>query len=141
MAFTGNYICDSYLSGLLEGSFDFGTGTSDVFKIALYTNLASLNNETAVYTSDGEVSGSGYSAGGAVLTPTVGTGDTAYVSFADVSWAAAITARGALIYKDGGAAVCVLDFGSDKTSTTTFTVSFPTASSDSAIIRLYANGD
>ena len=134
MAFTGNYTCNSFKSGLIDGDFDFAT---DTFKIALYTNSASLNAETAAYTATGEVSGSGYTAGGNTLTVSKGiTGGTAFITFADTSWSAALTARGALIYKDGGAAVCVLDFGSDKTSTTTFTVDFPVASSTDALIRL-----
>ena len=134
MAFTGNYTCNSFKSGLINGDFDFDT---DTFKIALYTNTATLNADTAAYTSTGEVSASGYTAGGVALTVSKGiTGGTAYVSFTDVTISAAFTARGALIYKDGGAAVCVLDFGSDKTSTTTFTVDFPVASATDALIRL-----
>jgi hypothetical protein len=134
MAFTGNYTCNSFKSGLIGGDFDFDT---DTFKIALYTNDATLNADTSAYSSSNEVSASGYTAGGNTLTVSKGiTGGTAYVSFTDTSWSAAITARGALIYKDGGAAVCVLDFGSDKTSTTTFTVDFPVASATDALIRL-----
>ena len=134
MAFTGNYTCNSFKSGLIGGDFDFDT---DTFKIALYTNDATLNADTSAYSSNNEVSASGYTAGGNTLTVITGTtGGVAYVSFLDSSWSAAITARGALIYKDGGAAVCVLDFGSDKTSTTTFTVDFPVASSTDALIRL-----
>lgn len=134
MAFTGNYTCNSFKSGLINGDFDFDT---DTIKMALYTNNATLNADTAAYTSTGEVSASGYTAGGVTITATKGiTGGTAYISFADATVSAAITARGALIYKDGGAAVCVLDFGSDKTSTTTFTVDFPTASATDALIRL-----
>ena len=134
MAFTGNYTCNSFKSGLIDGDFDFDT---DTFKIALYTNDATLNADTSAYSSSNEVSASGYTAGGEDLTVSKGiSGGVAYVTFTDVSWSAAITARGALIYKDGGAAVCVLDFGSDKTSTTTFTVDFPTASATDALIRL-----
>ena len=134
MAFTGNYTCNSFKSGLIDGDFDFAT---DTFKIALYTNNATLNADTAAYISTGEVSASGYTAGGVALTVSKGiTGGTAYISFTDVTISAAFTARGALIYKDGGAAVCVLDFGSDKTSTTTFTVDFPVASATDALIRL-----
>ena len=134
MAFTGNYTCNSFKSGLIDGDFDFAI---DTFKIALYTNNATLNADTAAYTATGEVSASGYTAGGVALTVEKGiTGGTAYISFEDVTVSAAFTARGALIYKDGGAAVCVLDFGSDKTSTATFTVTFPTASSTDALIRL-----
>jgi len=134
MAFTGNYTCNSFKSGLINGDFDFDT---DTFKVALYTNNATLNADTAAYTSTSEVSASGYTAGGNTLTVSKGiTNGVAFVSFTDTSWSAAFTARGALIYKDGGAAVCVLDFGSDKTSTATFTVDFPTASSTDALIRL-----
>jgi hypothetical protein len=137
MAFTGNFTCNVFKSGLIAGDFDFALGTTDVFKIALYTNAATLNQNTTAYTTTGEVVASGYTAGGNVLTPTVGGPDgTAFVSFANTSWSGVITARGALIYKDGGAAICVLDFGADRTSATTFQVQFPPASADSAIIRL-----
>jgi hypothetical protein len=138
MAFTGNYTCNSFKSGLLSGDFDFDT-PGDTIKMALYTNAATLDADTAAYTTTGEVSAidSGYTAGGVTLTVEKGiANNTAYISFADVTISAAITARGALIYKDGGAAICVLDFGSDKTSTATFTVTFPTASSADALIRL-----
>ena len=134
MAFTGNATCDTFKTALFNGDVDF---SADIFKIALYTNSASLNGNTPAYTTDGEVVASGYTAGGEVLTPTVASlGGVSYVTFADVSWSSALTARGALIYKDGGTAVCVLDFGADKTSTTVFQVQFPPATSTSAIIRL-----
>lgn len=139
MAFTGNYTCNVFKTGLLNGSFDFTSGS---FYIALYTNNATLNENTTEYTSVGEASGGNYAAPGQLLvvsqTPTLGSsGDTAFVSFANASWTGAITARGALIYKAGAnGAICVLDFGSDKTSTNTFTVQFPTASNTSAILRL-----
>lgn len=135
MAFTGNFTCNSFKNGLLEGAFNFDSGT---FRIALYTNTATLDENTTAYTTVGEVVASGYTAGGEVLTPTQGiTGGTSFVSFAPVSWSGAFTARGALIYKAGSnGAVCVLDFGANKTSTTTFTVTFPTASSTDALIRL-----
>ena len=147
MSFTGNYLCNTFKTGLPAGSFNFNTGTTDVYKIALYTNTATLDADTTGYTATGEVADAGYTAGGATLTisqvPTIGTqtGESAaaYWSFSNVSWSGAITARGALIYKYNGTtnpAVCVLDFGSTKTSTTTFTVEFPTASSNSAILRL-----
>lgn len=143
MSFTGNYTCNSFKTGLMNGTFDF---TTDTFKIALYTNTATLNADTAAYTSTGESSGGNYAAGGLALTvtqvPTIGnqTGQNAvaYISFANASWTGAITARGALIYKNGGGnpAVCVLDFGSTKTSANTFVVQFPTTGSTSSIIRL-----
>jgi hypothetical protein len=144
MAFNGNWATNTFLVGLLDGTFDFGTGTSQVFKIALYTNTATLNASTTAYTSTGEVVASGYTAGGQVLAisqvPTVGnSGNTAYLSFTNAVWSGAITARGALIYLANGTtnpSVCVLDFGSDKTSTSTFTVQFPAVTNTSAIIRL-----
>lgn len=141
MAFTGNYTCDVFRTGLLNGTFNFTSGT---FKIALYTNAATLDATTTAYTATGEVVDAGYTAGGEVLTitqtPTTGNppNTTAYISFGNASWTGAITARGALIYQSGGGdpAVCVLDFGSNKTSTTTFTVQFPAATNTSAIIRI-----
>jgi len=139
MAFTGNITTNAFILGLPSGSYNFATGTSDVYKIALYTNAATLIATTAVYTSVGEVVTTGYTATGSVLTVStvpIVTNDVAYWSFTNVSWSGAITARGALIYKVSGGTVCVLDFGSDKTSTTTFTVQFPTADSTSAIIRI-----
>jgi len=142
MAFTGNYVCNSFLSGALDGDFNFGPGTADVYRIALYTNAATLNAETAAYTTEGEVVASGYPAGGPVITPTKGiggtstSGGTAFVSFSNVSLSASFTARGALIYKDGGSAICVLDFGSDKTSTVNFQVTFPVANATDALIRI-----
>jgi hypothetical protein len=142
LSFTGNYVCNSFLSGSLDGDFDFGPGTADVYRIALYTNTATLNAETAAYTTTGEVSASGYTAGGPIIIPTKGiggtstSGGTAFVSFANVTVSAALTARGALIYKVGGGAICVLDFGSDKTSTTSFTVTFPASNASDALIRI-----
>jgi hypothetical protein len=140
MAFTGNYACNAFKTGMMNGTFNFTSGS---FKIALYTNNATLDATTAAYTSTGEVVASGYTAGGQLLTvsqvPTTGTsGTTAYISFANPSWLGAITARGALIYSTttGNPAVCVLDFGADKTSSTTFTVQFPAVSNTSAIIRI-----
>ena len=134
----------SFKVGLLNGTFNFGTGTPQVFKIALYTASATLSSTTTAYTTSNEVVGTGYTAGGNTLTvsqiPT-STGTTAFLDFADSTWAAAtITARGALIYLANGTtnpAVCVLDFGSDKTSTNgNFTVIFPAADASNAIIRI-----
>ena len=139
MAFQGNWACNAFKTGLMNGTFNFTSGS---FKMALYTNEATLNASTSAYTSTGEVVASGYTAGGLALTiaqaPTVGSsGNTAYISFNDAVWTSALTARGALIYIAGAdGAVCVLDFGADKTSTTTFTVQFPAVSNTSAIIRV-----
>jgi hypothetical protein len=139
MAFTGNYTTNAFILGLPSGSYNFATGTSDVYKIALYTNAATLDADTAVYTVTGEVTDTGYTAAGETLvvsTVPVVTSNVSYWSFDNVSWSGVITARGALIYKVSGGTVCVLDFGSDKTSTTTFTVQFPSPDNTSAIIRI-----
>ena len=137
MAFTGNWTCNTFKTGLMNGAFDFTSGT---FYMALYTNAATLDASTTAYTTTGEVVASGYSAQALTIvqTPTVGSsGSVAYISFSNAVWSAALTARGALIYKAGAnGAVCVLDFGADKTSTTTFTVQFPAATNTSAIIRI-----
>ena len=146
MAFTGNYATNTFKTGLLDGTFNFNTGTTQVYKIALYTNAATLDATTTAYTTTGETSGGNYSAGGQDLTvsqiPTIGnqTGiATVSLSFDNAAWTGSITARGALIYLANGTtnpAVCVLDFGNDKTSSSTFTVQFPAVTNTSAIIRL-----
>jgi len=139
MAFTGNYSCNTLRSGLASGSFDFST---DVFYLALYTNAATLDQTTTAYTATGEATGGNYAATGLVVTATVGTelassGSIVFVNFSSPAWTGVITARGALIYKAGAnGAVCVLDFGNDKTSTNTFTVTMPANTSTSALIRL-----
>jgi hypothetical protein len=146
MAFTGNFACDVFKVGMLDGIYNFSSTTTQIFKLALYTNAATLNQDTTAYTTTGETSGAGYTAGGNVLSilvnPTTGgSGDIAYLSFADSVWSSStITARGALVYLANGTtnpAVCVLDFGSDKSTTGgTFTVQFPSATNTSAIIRI-----
>ena len=134
----------SFKVGILDGEFDFGTGTSQVFKIALFTSAANLSAATTAYSTSNEVVGTGYSAGGNTLTvsqvPT-STGTTAFLDFADTTWTTAtITARGALIYLFNGTtnpAVAVLDFGGDKTSTAgNFTIQFPAADATNAILRI-----
>ena len=142
MAFTGNYTCNSFKQQLFEGDFDFSSGTTQTFKIALYTNNATLDQTTTTYTgTTGEVVATGYTAGGEVITPSLAIDSStgiAYIDFSDASWSGAFTARGALIYRvtTGNPAICVLDFGSDKTSTTTFVVEFPPNTSTGALIRL-----
>jgi len=131
---------DAFATGLMNGVYNF---TTDSFKIALYTGSASLGPDTAVYTAGltSEVVATGYTAGGIALpvsvTPT-SANNTTFISFSNVTWNAALTASAALIYKSGGInpTVCVLDFGGSKTSTTTFTIQFPTANSSVAIIRM-----
>jgi hypothetical protein len=129
--------------GLASGQFNFST---DTFKMALYTGGASIGPTTSAYTTTNEITGTGYVAGGNVLTvlvqPTTGAdpnNTVAYLSFSNITWnPAAFTCRGALIYKVGGGnpTVCVLDFGSDKTATTSFEVQFPAANNTNAIIRI-----
>ncbi len=133
--------CTVFKTNLLKGDEDFNTGTAYTYKIALYDANADLGASTTAYTTTNEVTGTNYTAGGNTLTPVVPTssGTTAYVSFANTSWSSAsFTCRGALIYNSTtGAAVCVLNFGSDKTCTNqTFTVTFPTADANSAVLRI-----
>jgi hypothetical protein len=134
----------SFKVGILSADFDFDTGTTQVFKIALFTSSATLSAATTAYSTSNEVSGTGYSAGGNVLTisqvPT-STGTTAFLDFADTTWSTStITARGALIYLANGTtnpAIAVLDFGGDKTSTAgNFTIQFPAADATNAILRI-----
>ena len=127
----------SFKAELYQGIHDL---TTDVIKIALYTANANLNEDTTVYSSTNEVANTGtYVAGGAQLTPiTIGTsGYTAYVGFPNISWTGAITARCALIYNEtqGNKSVAVLDFGSDKTSVGTFTITMPANTATAALIR------
>jgi hypothetical protein len=142
MAFTGNYTCNSFKQQLFEGDFDFSSSTTQTFKIALYTNDVTLDQTTTAYTTTGEVVATGYTAGGELITPSLAIDSSngiTYVDFTNASWTGAFTARGALIYRDDSVvkhAICVLDFGSDKTSTTTFVVEFPPNTSTGALIRL-----
>jgi len=144
MAFTGNYMCTSFKQEILQGVHNFTASTGDSFKLALYTNSASFTAATTAYTSSNEVGASGsYVAGGGALTNVTPTtsGTTAFTDFSDLTFTSAtITARGALIYNDtaaGDPSVVVLDFGSDKTSTSgDFQIVFPTADATNAIIRI-----
>ena len=137
-------MCTSFKVGILDAIFDFGTGTTQVFKIALFTSTATLDATTTAYSTSNEVVGTGYTAGGNTLVvsqvPT-STGTTAFLDFSDTTWSTAtITARGALIYLANGTtnpSVAVLDFGGDKTSTAgNFTIQFPTADATHAILRI-----
>lgn len=137
-------MCTSFKVELLKGVHDFTNSTGDSFKIALYTSSADLSAITSAYTTSNEVpNGNGYTTGGAALTNVTPTssGTTAFTDFDDVTFSSStITARGALIYNDteaGDPAVVVLDFGSDKSSTSgDFTIQFPTPDSSNAIIRI-----
>jgi hypothetical protein len=138
----------SFKVELLQAVHNFGPTTPNTFYIALYTAAAGIDATTTVYTVTGEVVGTGYTAGGLplvinqnpVAANNIGNVPTAYASFAPISWpSASFTARGALIYNatQGNKSVAVLDFGADKTvSGTTFTITFPTADANSAIIRI-----
>lgn len=136
-------VCNSFKTEILTATHDFTVTTGHVFKLALYTSTATLNKSTTAYSATNEVGNSGsYAAGGGSLTsstPVLST-DTAVCDFADLSFTTAtITARGALIYNSSATnkAVCVLDFGADKTSTAgTFTITFPAADASNAILRI-----
>tara|TARA_R100000995_G_C3424780_1_gene95647 strand:- start:212 stop:673 length:462 start_codon:yes stop_codon:yes gene_type:complete len=152
MAFSGNFMCTSFKKELLLGVHRFGTNSADTFKLALYTDQASLNASSTAFTTTEQVSGTGYSSGGGTLTgiaPTTSS-TTAFTDFADLTFSSSsITAEGAMIYnstpsandESGGSltnpACVILDFGSNKTSSNgDFTIQFPTASSSAAIIRI-----
>jgi len=148
MSFTGNFMCTSFKQQLLQAQHDFTNSSGHTFKLALYDNSATFTAATTDYTSSNEVSASGsYSAGGGTLTSVTPTtsGTTAFCDFGDLTFTSAtITARGALIYNsttDGGSnttdSIVILDFGSDKSSTSgDFQIVFPTADASSAIIRI-----
>ena len=146
-------MCTSFKKELLLGVHRFGTNAADTFKLALYTSSTTIGAATTAFTTSNEVSASGsYSSGGGSLTGVAPTtsGTTAFTDFADLEFTSAtITARGAMIYNSTPSAndesgssltnpsVCVLDFSSDKTSTSgTFTIQFPTADASNAIIRI-----
>tara|TARA_R100000995_G_C3482542_1_gene124910 strand:- start:884 stop:1318 length:435 start_codon:yes stop_codon:yes gene_type:complete len=143
MAFSGNFMCTSFKKELLEGVHNFKNSGGNTFKLAMYTNSASFTAATTAYTTSNEISGTGYSAGGGTLTrvdPSTSS-TTALTDFADLTFSSSsLTARGALIYNDtasGDPTVLVLDFSSDKTSSSgDFTIQFPSASSSAAIIRI-----
>ena len=137
-------VCNSFKAQILGGAHDFDSGSGQVFKLALYSSAATLNATTTVYTSTNEVTATGqYSAGGGVLAGQTVSLDTAtgIVTFSDLSFTGVtLTARGAVIYNTSfgsNAAVCVLDFGADKTATSgTFTILFPAFTAAAAILRI-----
>ena len=136
-------VANSFKGELLTGTHNFTAATGNVFKLALYTSAATLNSATTVYANTNEVANSGqYVTGGGVLTnvsPVVSSG-VAFIDFSDLSFTGVtLTARGALIYNTSATnkAVCVLDFGSDKTATSgTFTIQFPADTTSAAILRI-----
>ena len=144
MAITTNAICNTFKKELLEAKHNFSNPGGNTFKLAMYTNSATLGKSTTSFTTGNEVSSpSGYSSGGKALVNT-GTSlatNTAITDFADLSFVGVtLTARGALIYNDtatGDPAVAVLDFGGDKTATAgTFTIQFPAFTTSAAILRI-----
>jgi hypothetical protein len=134
----------SFKVDILNSTFNFSASTTQTFYCALYTSSATLGATTTAYSTANEVSGTNYTAGGNLLTISqvaTSTGTTAWLDFANVTWAAStITARGAVLYLNNACtnpAIAVLDFGSDKTSTAgDFTIVFPAADSSNAIIRI-----
>ncbi len=132
-------VCTSFKVQLLSGIHDFSSNT---IKLALFQSTADLGASTTVYSSTGESSGTGYTAGGANLTviDPVSTGTTAIVDFSDLTFSTvSLTARGALIYNStkGNKAICVLDFGSDRIRVAAdLVVTFPSADAVNAIIRI-----
>ena len=143
MAFTGNFMCTSFKVEILKAVHNFTLSTGNTFNIAMYTNSASFTAATTAYTSSNEVTGTAYVAKGNTLvnvTP-VSTSTTAFTDFGDSTWSSStITARGAMIFNDtasGDPSVVILDFGSDKSSSSgDFTIVFPTGDATSAIIRI-----
>jgi hypothetical protein len=133
-------LCNVFKLNLLKGLEDFDVGSAYTYKIALYDANADLSADTLIYTTSNEVTGTGYTAGGATLTKVAPSlsGSTAIVTFSNVTWnPASFTTRGALIYNaTTNAAVAVLNFGEDKTAVNTFTVTFPVADANTAIIRI-----
>jgi ABC-type Fe3+ transport system substrate-binding protein len=128
--------CTSFKKELYQAIHNLST---DTIKMALYTGSANLDADTTVYSTTNQVVASGYTAGGNTLTGVAisSSGYTAYVNWANTSWTGAITARCALIYNASKAnrAIAVIDFGADKTSTTTFLVTMPANTSTTALIR------
>ena len=135
-------ICNSFKQEILVGTHNLTASSGDTFKLALFTSSASLGAGTTAYSTSNEISGTGYTAGGATLTSVTPVLDssTAVCDFADVSFtSASFTANGCLIYNSSQSdkAVAVIAFGGDKTvSSGTFTIQFPTADASNAIIRI-----
>jgi len=145
MAITTNAICNSFKKELLEGKHDFTQTSGDQFKLALYTNSATLGKSTTSFTTDNQVNNTGqYTSGGGKLAKgsqnTSVASNVAIVDFGNRSFTGVtLVARGALIYNtsNSNSAVCVLDFGGDKTATAgTFTIQFPAFTTSAAILRI-----
>ena len=137
-------VANTFKTEVLQGKHNFTATSGDHYKLALYLTGATLNKSTTSYTTDNETSGTAYVAGGKALPVasqlvTLET-DTACIDFANVSWeTATITAKGAVIYNlsNSNTAVCVLNFGGNKTATAgTFTIQFPAVTDTQAILRI-----
>lgn len=130
-------ICNSYKKEILEGVH----AAADTYKVALYTEAATLGASTTVFSVTNEVSGTGYISGGVTLAGlTTGlSGSTAFLTFSDPSFAnSTITARGCLIYNSSktNKALAVFDFGQNVSSVNgTFTIDFP-GSGAASLIRI-----
>lgn len=139
-------VTTSFTQQLLQAGHNFSEVGGDTYKLALYSSSADLGPQTTVYTSTGEISVDGYTAGGATLTNlgVSSAGTTGFASFDNVTWSGAIVAAGALIYNVSSvafpnASVCVLSFGMTRYHVSgTFTVSFPANNNTNAIIRINA---
>jgi len=130
-------LCSSFKQESWLGIHDLDT---DVLKLALYTATANLSQATTAYTLTGEVSGTGYTAGGEILTgvQVLLSGTTAYVTFNNPMWTgASFVCRGGLIYNTSKAdrAIAVLDFGADKTASGNFTIQLPASTATTALLR------
>ena len=144
MAITTSAVCNSFKNQLLSATHNFTQTSGNKFYLALYTNSATLGKSTTEFTTSGETSGTGSTTRGKQLAVANQThklsNDTAIVDWANLSWlTASNTARGAVIYNNSASdkAVCVLDFGGDKTATAgTFTIQFPNFTDTLAILRI-----
>jgi len=146
MAFTGSSVCTSFKRELGQAVHNIDTA-GDVFKMALYGDTASLNCNTTVYTTTGEIAGTGYSAGGVVLVNQAASTAVSSngVPIAYFGWSTAtfpavtVACRGALIYNSskGNKAVMVLDFGFTITKTAAdLVVTMPLFDANNALIRM-----
>ena len=143
-------MCTSFLQELMQGQQNFTTGTGNSFKAALYLASATYNAGTTAYSATGEVSGTGYTAGGVAVTNgtsplSVNSSTTAGVAYwtpsASLTYSSVTltTAFDAvLIYNstNSNRAVSVHTFGSQTVTAGTFTLTMPSNSTTAALLRL-----
>jgi len=149
-------LCTSFLGELLTATHNFGTAptrsvaTADTFKGALYLASATINAGTTVYTTTGEVTGTGYTAGGVTITNatapastnTSATAGTAYwtpsasVTYASVTLSTAFDTLLMYNSSQSNKAVGVYTFGSQTITAGNFTLTMPTNNTSLALIRL-----